>query len=110
VLRILTVNVTGKRPVRREQNYKDVKSPTGSTWRRHRKIIVPAFHVKILDKFVHTFNANSKILLERMERYAGGTGFDIYPYMNFITLDIICGKLMEQRLKQNNLVFETVVF
>jgi cytochrome P450 len=55
---------------------------------------VPAFHVKILDKFVHTFNANSKILLERLERYVGDPGFDIYPYMNFITLDIICGKRM----------------
>jgi cytochrome P450 len=43
--------------------------------------------------------------MERLERYAGGPGFDIYPYMNFITLDIICGKLMERRLKQDNLVF-----
>lgn len=89
----------------RVQNYKFAKSAAGSVWRRHRKIIVPAFHIKILDKFVNTFNANSKILLERLERYAGGPGFDIYPYMNFITLDIICGKLMKRRLKHYNLIF-----
>jgi cytochrome P450 len=103
--KILTLNNTGKRQVGRRQNYKDVNSPSGSTWRRHRKIIVPAFHVKILDKFIHTFNANSKILLKRLERHVGGPGFDMYPYMNFITLDIICGKLMDRRLKQDNLVF-----
>lgn len=66
----------------------------GSTWQRHRKIIVPAFHVKILDKFVQTFNANSKILLERLEKHVGSPGFDIYPYMNLLTLDIICGEYL----------------
>ena len=69
-----------------------MKSAAGSTWQRHRKIIVPAFHVKILGKFVQTFNANSKFLLERLERHVGSPGFDVYPYMNLLTLDVICGE------------------
>jgi cytochrome P450 len=48
--------------------------------------------------------------MERLERYVGGPGFDIYPYMNFITLDIICGKLMETRLKGRPCLFDAVVF
>ena len=64
----------------------------GSTWHRHRKIIVSAFYVKILAKFVQTFNANSKILLKRLERHVGSPGFDVYPYMNLLTLDVICGE------------------
>jgi cytochrome P450 len=75
----------------------------GSTWKRHRRIIVPAFHVKILDKFLHKFNANSAILLDRLAKHAGGPGFDIFPYMNLVTLDIICGKqLMKQRIKRES--------
>jgi cytochrome P450 family 4 len=69
-----------------------VNFAAGSTWHRHRKIIVPAFHVKILAKFVQTFNANSKILLKRLERHEGSPGFDVYPYMNLLTLDVICGE------------------
>jgi cytochrome P450 len=69
-----------------------VNFASGSTWHRHRKIIVRAFHVKILAKFVQTFNANSKILLKRLERHVGSPGFDVYPYMNLLSLDVICGE------------------
>jgi cytochrome P450 len=71
---------------------KAVNLAAGSTWHRHRKIIVSGFHVKILCKFVQTFNANSKILLERLDRHVGSPGFDIYPYMNLLSLDVICGE------------------
>jgi cytochrome P450 len=52
---------------------------------------MPAFHVKVLDKFVDTFNANSTILLDRLARHVGGPGIDVFPFMNLITLDVICG-------------------
>jgi cytochrome P450 family 4 len=58
---------------------------------------VPAFHVKILDKFLHTFNANSKILLDRLARHVGDPGFNVYPYMNLTTLDVICGEQLVQQ-------------
>jgi cytochrome P450 len=46
---------------------------------------------------VETFNANSKILLERLEQHVGGPGFDVYPYMNLLTLDVICGEWLYER-------------
>ncbi|KDR21746.1 cytochrome P450 4C1-like [Zootermopsis nevadensis] len=73
---------------------KGMLTNSGLTWKRHRKIIMPAFHVKILDKFVHIFNANSAILLDRLAKHVGGPGFDVYPYMNLVTLDVICESAM----------------
>ncbi|XP_069704221.1 cytochrome P450 4C1-like isoform X1 [Periplaneta americana] len=66
----------------------------GSVWKRHRKIITPAFHVQIFDKFLPIFNENVKILLERLKKHEDGVQFNIQPYMHLVALDIISESAM----------------
>ncbi|KAF2894417.1 hypothetical protein ILUMI_11757 [Ignelater luminosus] len=63
-------------------------------WKRHRKILTPAFHFKILEQFVDTFQSNTNILVEKLKKEVGKSSTDIYPYVNLCTLDIICETAM----------------
>lgn len=69
----------------------------GQKWRTRRKMLVPAFHFKILHDFVPVFNEQSKILIERLrliarQKCTNCTVIDIVPIITACTLDIICGK------------------
>jgi cytochrome P450 len=64
----------------------------GVKWKGHRKLFTPAFHFKILEEFVAVFNSNDRILIQTLDKYVNGPGFDIRPYISLCTLDIICGK------------------
>ncbi|KAF2894416.1 hypothetical protein ILUMI_11756, partial [Ignelater luminosus] len=37
-------------------------------WKKHRKILTPAFHFQILEQFVDTFQSNSNILVEKLKK------------------------------------------
>ncbi|XP_063238475.1 cytochrome P450 4C1-like isoform X2 [Bacillus rossius redtenbacheri] len=63
-------------------------------WHSHRKMITPAFHLSILDSFIEVFADNCAILVDKLARRAGGSGFDIFPYITRCTLDIICETAM----------------
>ncbi|XP_063238309.1 cytochrome P450 4C1-like [Bacillus rossius redtenbacheri] len=64
---------------------------TGEKWRRHRKLITPAFHFSILHHFVVVFAEKSEVLVRRLQRHADGTAFDVFPLVARCALDIICG-------------------
>jgi len=55
-------------------------------------MITPTFHFKILDTFVEVFSEKSKILISKLQKEVGSTGFDVYPYITHCALDIICGE------------------
>ncbi|KAF2888259.1 hypothetical protein ILUMI_17914, partial [Ignelater luminosus] len=63
-------------------------------WKSHRKILTPAFHFKILEQFIDTFQSNSTILVNKLKKEVGKISTDIYPYINLCTLDIICETAM----------------
>lgn len=66
---------------------------TGSKWHKRRKIATPAFHFKILEQFIDTFERQSLILVKKLKEKAdGSTAFDIFPYICLMALDIIAGK------------------
>lgn len=65
---------------------------SASKWRTTRKILTPAFHFKILESYIDIMNINSKIMLELLDKEVGKEKFDIGPYIDKCTLDIICGK------------------
>lgn len=54
-------------------------------------MLTPTFHFKILEDFVEVFNSVSDVLIENLKKNVGEKSFDIYPYFNLCTLDIICG-------------------
>lgn len=71
----------------------------GSKWRTRRKMLVPAFHFKILHDFVPVFNEQAKILIEKLRHVArrkccNCTVVDIVPLITACTLDIICGDMI----------------
>lgn len=64
----------------------------GQKWFKHRRMITPAFHFKILDQFVEVFFEKCDVMVKRLESKCDGQTFDIYPYITRCALDIICGK------------------
>lgn len=66
---------------------------TGSKWHQRRKLLTPTFHFKILEDFVHVFNEQSAILVERLHEKVG-QDFDIFPFITLCTLDVICETAM----------------
>lgn len=51
----------------------------------------PSFNLKILQSFVPIFNEKTKNMLEKLDKEVGNTNFDILPFMNVLTLDMVCG-------------------
>lgn len=60
----------------------------GDIWRRHRKLIAPAFHQNVLKSFMSTFYSNSKVLVEKMYKEIGKE-FDVHIYLSEATVDIL---------------------
>jgi cytochrome P450 family 4 len=63
----------------------------GSKWHKRRKMLTPTFHFKILEEFIHVFNEQSAVLVEKLNEKVGHE-FDIFPFITRCTLDVICGK------------------
>uniref|UniRef100_A0A914S1I2 Cytochrome P450 n=1 Tax=Parascaris equorum TaxID=6256 RepID=A0A914S1I2_PAREQ len=67
-------------------------SSSGETWFKARRILTPAFHFNILNKYVEIFNEQSKVLLEKLERHSDtNETFDILPYLRLYGLDVVAG-------------------
>lgn len=63
-------------------------------------MLTPAFHFKILDRFIDVFNANGDILCEKLSCKAGGKAFDIYELIKLYALDNICGNYYQKKKKK----------
>uniref|UniRef100_U5ELR8 Putative cytochrome n=1 Tax=Corethrella appendiculata TaxID=1370023 RepID=U5ELR8_9DIPT len=68
---------------------------SGQKWFTHRKALTPAFHFKILETFVPIFDAQSDILIRKLEAQSkSGKAFDIFPLIKLYALDVICETAM----------------
>ncbi|GJQ86414.1 hypothetical protein Trydic_g10323 [Trypoxylus dichotomus] len=67
---------------------------SGDKWKKHRRIITPAFHFQILEQFIDIFNSQSEILVSILKREHKNCNIDVYPYIGRCTLDIICETAM----------------
>lgn len=67
---------------------------SGPIWKKHRKILPPAFHVKILEQFVEVFETNGNKLIANLEKELDSSSFDVSNYVSLCSLDIICGKTL----------------
>uniref|UniRef100_A0A336M0R6 CSON009665 protein n=1 Tax=Culicoides sonorensis TaxID=179676 RepID=A0A336M0R6_CULSO len=62
----------------------------GDTWKNHRKLIAPAFHMNVLKTFVGLFYKNSVAVVEKMRDEVGmNKEFDCHDYMSEVTVDIL---------------------
>ncbi|XP_013103144.2 cytochrome P450 4d1 isoform X4 [Stomoxys calcitrans] len=64
-------------------------------WFKRRKILTPAFHFKILEQFIESFDKNSRVLVTNMNEAAQHDGMlNMGQWTNLTTLDIICESAM----------------
>ncbi len=67
---------------------------SGEKWKTRRRMLTPTFHFRILHDFLHVFNDQCKIFVQKLRDIKEGQQFDIFPYISTCTLDIICGECL----------------
>jgi cytochrome P450 len=75
-----------------------IKIFLGPKWKKHRRILTPAFHFQILEQFIDVFESGGNTLIQKLEKEVGKKSVDIYPFVTLCTLDIICGGFIDQFL------------
>ncbi|KAL3073672.1 hypothetical protein niasHT_039212 [Heterodera trifolii] len=68
-------------------------------WRPRRKLLTPTFHYDILKLFLHIFNHQSSILVQKLHKISQenkGLVADVSPLVSLCALDIICETSMGQ--------------
>ncbi|CAI2354831.1 unnamed protein product [Caenorhabditis sp. 36 PRJEB53466] len=67
----------------------------GDRWKRHRKMLTPAFHFAKLEGYLEVFNSETKIMIDCLEKgMENGETIDLFPYIKRCALDIICKTAM----------------
>ncbi|XP_054286450.1 cytochrome P450 4C1-like [Macrosteles quadrilineatus] len=65
----------------------------GEQWIKQRRLLTPAFHVKVLENFITIFEKNGAILVENLLKNKDKE-FDLMPLVSPCSLDIICETAM----------------
>lgn len=61
------------------------------TWRRRRKLLIPAFSPKKIDRLMEIFSKNSEKLVKKLAKVHGKEKFCLWPYLSEYALDSVCG-------------------
>lgn len=67
----------------------------GQKWRQRRKILTPAFHFQILERFMDVINNHGNVLIEKVTAL-NGEEVDVHGLLNLYALDVICGEFKEK--------------
>lgn len=68
---------------------KGILFETGSAWKRHRKIVQPAFNNSVLKTFLSTFNATAKLQMKKLNELSTHQEVDICDKMMPMILENI---------------------
>jgi len=72
---------------------------SGTKWKTRRKLLTPAFHFKILDDFNEVYNAQAKILVQKLQENAEDCQeFNVRTKISLCTLDTIMESSMAWEL------------
>lgn len=75
-------------------------------WRKHRKLLDPAFNNNILKSFLSIFNEKSQTFVKVMEKHLDGRPFDLFNALCALSLDNILttstGLRKEIQTEENN--------
>lgn len=64
----------------------------GERWHKLRKLLTPAFHFQILERYIQIFEEQSNILLEKIENLPNMETTDPFPIFQTFSLDVISGE------------------
>jgi cytochrome P450 len=67
-------------------------------WRKHRKILMPAFHTPVIMNFIPVFNEHAILLCQTMSQRRSFQ--DFHEYIVNVTLDIICGMFVDKHMNE----------
>ena len=81
----------------------------GDYWKRHRKILTPAFHFETLKKFVEVFESAGDVLIQKLHEYDESTSVDLDTLITLYTLDVICGESVNIEISLSNHFAETAM-
>lgn len=62
---------------------------TFEAWKKHRKILNPAFSPQILKDFVPVFDEKTRILIKNLSDECDKSEFNVFPYMSLLFLETI---------------------
>lgn len=68
---------------------------TGKKWHKRRKVITPAFHFKILERFVEIFDRRSNTVIDKLHQLddeSRDNGFEFSHMAALYALDVMCGE------------------
>uniref|UniRef100_A0A1A9VSU4 Cytochrome P450 n=1 Tax=Glossina austeni TaxID=7395 RepID=A0A1A9VSU4_GLOAU len=78
----------------------------GEEWRVRRKMLNPAFHIKLIESFIEVFDEHSRTLTQRLQQHADGKStFDIYPFISDMAVCTIFETTMGFKPDPNDLDF-----
>lgn len=66
----------------------------GKKWHDRRKIITPAFHFNILEKFVEIFDRLGDTVVEKLNTVSPDETIEFYPIAVLYALDVMCESAM----------------
>lgn len=64
----------------------------GERWHKLRKLLTPAFHFQILERFMQIFEEQTDILISKMKKIPDGVVEDAFDLFHAFALDVISGK------------------
>lgn len=63
-----------------------------------RKLLTPAFHFQILERFIPIFQEQGKVFLEKIGNLSEGEVIDVVPWFHAFALDVISESSMGVKL------------
>lgn len=63
----------------------------GDKWHKMRKLMTPAFHFQILERFIPIYEDQGKIFIEKIRQLGDDKTINIVPWFHAYTLDVISG-------------------
>lgn len=71
---------------------------SGEKWHKMRKLLTPAFHFQILERFIPIFQEQGKIFLDKIENLSEEEVINVVPWFHAFALDVISESSMGVKL------------